>query len=43
MKQLIGVSQKNKQNRMLCSILQFSEKCQLLTSSTSKLVPVNAN
>ena len=26
MKQLMAVSQKNKQNRMLCSILQFTGK-----------------
>ena len=43
MKQLIAVSQKNKQNRMLCSILKFSEKFQLLISFTSRLAPVNKN
>ena len=52
MKQLIAVSQKNNQNRMLCSILKFywkiyfkklTGKFKLLTSFTSKLVPVNAN
>ena len=43
MKQLIAVSQKNKQNRKSCSILPFTEKFQLLTSFTSRLVPVNPN
>ena len=43
MKQLIAVSQKNKQYRMLCSVLQFSGKLQLLTSFTSTLAPVNTN
>ena len=41
MKQLIAVSQKSKQNCMLCSILQFTGKFQLLTSFTSRLAPVN--
>ena len=39
MKQLISLSQKNKQNRVLCSILQF----QLLTSFTCRLRPVSKN
>ena len=43
MKQLIAVSQKNKQNRMLCSILQFTGKFQHLTSFPSRLEPVNTN
>ena len=43
MKQLIAISQKNKQNRMLCPILQFSGKFLLLTSFTSRLAPVNTN
>ena len=34
---------KNKENRMLCSILQFSEKFQFLTNFTSRLAPVNTN
>ena len=50
MKELIAVSQKNKQNCTLCSILRFTgnftsknvlEKFQLLTIFTSRLVPVN--
>ena len=41
MKQLIAVSQKNKQNRMLGSILQFTRKFQHLASFTSRLAPVN--
>ena len=43
MKQLIAVSQENKENRLLCFILQFSGKFQLLTSFTSRLAPVNTN
>ena len=43
LKELNAVSQKNKQNRMLCSILHFSGKSQLLTSFTSRLAPVNTN
>ena len=46
MKQLIALSQKNKKNRVLCPILQFQNllvKFQLLTSLTSRLVPVNTN
>ena len=43
MKQLIAVSQKNEQNRKSRSILQFAGKFQILTSFTSRLVPVNTN
>ena len=43
MKQLIAVGQKNEQNRMLCSILEFSGNFQLLTSFTSILAPLNTN
>ena len=52
MKQLIAVNQKNKQNRILCSILQFhwkiyfpklTGKFQLLPNFTSRLEPVNTN
>ena len=41
MKQLIAVSQKNEQNRKSRSILQFAGKFQILTSFTSRPVPVN--
>ena len=43
MKQLIAVSQKNKQNGKLYSILQFTVKFQLLTGFTSRLMPVDTN
>ena len=43
MKHLIAVGQKNEQNRMLFSILEFSGNFQLLTSFTSRLAPVNIN
>ena len=44
MKQLIALSEKNKQNRVLCPILQFQNfrKFQLLTCFT-RLVAVNTN
>ena len=43
MKQLFAASHKNKQNRMSCSIPQFSGKVHLLTSFTSRLASVNTN
>ena len=43
MKQLLAVSQKNKQNRKSCYILQFTGKFRILTNFTSRLVAVNKN